>query len=581
MGFTQNEIIATIPKYLHQFIIKQDPDRYSSEDHAVWRYIMRQHLDHLSKYAHPLYIEALEKTGIAIDHLPSIDEMNQCLTRLGWRAVVVNGYIPASAFMEFHAHRILPIALDMRTIDHIHYTPAPDIVHEAGGHAPFIADIDYGEYLQKFGVCGHKALSSKLDLKIYEAIRELSILKEMTGIPQEKIDDCEKRLLALVASDTKPSESSRLTRLYWWTVEYGLVGSVDDYKIFGAGLLSSIAESRSCLDDKKVRKIPLTIDCINTPFDITEPQPQLFVTKSCKHMSQVLEEFANHMCFKKGGADSIQVAIDSEIVATAEYSSGLQVSGQFTTVLKNTAGREIYINTTGPTQLSYQNHELEGHGTDYHAVGFGSPVGKLQNILKNLEDITIDELKDLNVSIGKSVKLEFLSGVTVKGKLGHILRKDSKNLVFTFTDCTVTDINNKILFQPDWGNYDMAVGHRIVSVYGGSADRAKFDTYPPPSKMEIPSRQCSTAQKELFAYYETIRHMREAHKIDIDEFKKIQMFLQKEFPQNWLLRLEMFEIVRSQNHLKNFATTLKNELEDLKNNFSPYRQLIADGLRIL
>ena len=103
--------------------------------------------------------------------------MNDCLRDLDWRAVVVDGFIPPAIFMEFQALKILVIALDMRSADHLLYTPAPDIVHESAGHAPFIVDIDYAEFLQRFGEVGMKAISTKADLEQYEVIRQLSILK--------------------------------------------------------------------------------------------------------------------------------------------------------------------------------------------------------------------------------------------------------------------------------------------------------------------------------------------------------------------------------------------------------------------
>src|SRR5204862_283517 len=87
-----------------------------------------------------------------------------------------------------------------------------------------------------------------------------------------------------------------LSRLHWWTVEYGLIGPLENPKIYGAGLLSSIGESVSCLEPA-VKKIPYSIDAANMPFDITTKQPQLFVCRDFKHLADVLEEFASKMAF--------------------------------------------------------------------------------------------------------------------------------------------------------------------------------------------------------------------------------------------------------------------------------------------
>src|SRR5437764_7399851 len=103
--------------------------------------------------------------------------MNDILAKIGWGAVAVDGFIPPAAFMEFQAYKVLVIACDMRQIHHIEYTPAPDIVHEAAGHAPIIVDREYSNYLQRFGEVGARAMSSKKDFELYQAIRHLSNLK--------------------------------------------------------------------------------------------------------------------------------------------------------------------------------------------------------------------------------------------------------------------------------------------------------------------------------------------------------------------------------------------------------------------
>ena len=103
------------------------------------------------------------------------------------------------------------------------------------------------------------------------------------------------------------SEAAYLARMNWWTVEYGLVGDINDPKIYGAGLLSSVSESQNCLSEK-VQKIPFSLDCINTSYDITEPQPQLFVTPNFAKLSDVLEEMAETMAFRLGGTKGLEKA---------------------------------------------------------------------------------------------------------------------------------------------------------------------------------------------------------------------------------------------------------------------------------
>src|ERR1700720_48763 len=327
-----NAAIAACPKHLLQFAVDQRYDDYTSVDHAVWRFIMRQNIFFLKEYAHKVYFQGLLNTGISFDRIPRIQEMNDILSKIGWGAVAVDGFIPPAAFMEFQAYKVLVIACDMRQIHHIEYTPAPDIVHEAAGHAPIIVDREYSNYLQRFGEVGARAMSSKKDFELYQAIRHLSILKEQPNTPAKEIEAATKLVEYRQKNLGEPSEMALLSRLHWWTVEYGLIGPLDNPKIYGAGLLSSTGESVSCLEPH-VKKIPYSIDAQNVPFDITTKQPQLFVTRDFKQLRDVLEEFASKMAYQVGGLEGINKAIECKNVATCEYSSGLQVSGTFDEVI--------------------------------------------------------------------------------------------------------------------------------------------------------------------------------------------------------------------------------------------------------
>jgi phenylalanine-4-hydroxylase len=235
---TTNENVNRLPVHLRKYIVEQNYQKYTAVDHAVWRYIMRLNYDFLKRTAHKSYLDGLLGTGISIERIPKIDEMNEILSKIGWGAVCVDGFIPPAAFMEFQAYKVLVIAADMRNINHIEYTPAPDIVHEAAGHAPIIVDHAYAEYLRLFGEIGSKAISSKRDNDLYEAVRKLSILKEKSGTAGEEIKKAEQELFDISNDMGKPSEMARLRNLHWWTVEYGLIGELNNPQIYGAGLLS-------------------------------------------------------------------------------------------------------------------------------------------------------------------------------------------------------------------------------------------------------------------------------------------------------------------------------------------------------
>ena len=537
---SQDDLIAALPAHLRPFVKTQDYGTYTPRDQAVWRFVMKHLTRQLAASAHPVYLEGLARTGISVDHIPSIEEMNTCLAHLGWRAVVVDGFIPPAIFMEFQALKILVIALDMRSVEHIFYTPAPDILHESAGHAPFLVDIDYAEFLQRFGEIGMKAIATKQDLEQYEAIRHLSILKECPDSRAEDIEAAEQRLVALAATASAPSEAALLTRLHWWTVEYGLVGDVDDYRIFGAGLLSSLGESMHCLDDDAVHKLPLTVDAVSTAYDITREQPQLFVTKSCKHLSQVLEEFAASMAFKRGGSESLTKAIEAQSVCTAVYNTGVQVSGVFTEVLCDAVGNATYLRTSGQTQLAYGDREILGHGVDHHTEGFGSPVGFLKDFSRCLSEYTIDELKAHNIVVGESVRLEYLSGITVTGVLERVERQNHRNLILSFRDCRVVDLAGRILFDPEWGIYDLAVGARIASVYGGVADREKLQLFKPTPRSD--TIQIASDALLMQAYKDARSLAQSGQPIGVHDLPEGLIAALRAHPQEWLLRAEILEV---------------------------------------
>lgn len=189
-----------LPVHLKKYIVEQDYSRYTPSDQAVWRYIMRQLTDYLSRHAHPCYLEGLKRTGIEVDHIPEIARMSEKLEKFGWRAVPVSGFIPPAAFMELQAYGYLPIASDLRTIDHLLYTPAPDIVHEAAGHAPILIEPEFAAYLKAYAQVARKAIISREDIDQYEAIRILSDAKEDPDSTVAQIATAERKLNEVTAN---------------------------------------------------------------------------------------------------------------------------------------------------------------------------------------------------------------------------------------------------------------------------------------------------------------------------------------------------------------------------------------------
>ena len=574
---TSNPIISKLPKHLRSFIVEQHYDNYTPQDHAVWRYVMRQNIHYLGKVAHASYLEGLKKAGISTEHIPGIEEMNGILSEIGWAAVAVDGFIPPSAFMEFQMHNVLVIAADIRPYNQIEYTPAPDIIHEAAGHAPIIADPEYAEYLRYFGEIGSKAFSSKKDYEMYEAIRHLSILKADPNSTEAAIEKAEKELGELSKEMGMASEMALIRNLHWWTVEYGLIGDLDKPLIYGAGLLSSIGESVGALK-KKVVKLPYSIDAIDYNFDITKPQPQLFVTPDFKYLTTVLDEFANQMALRTGGLDGIMKAIDSGNTATIEYESGLQVSGTFTDVMIHN-GRAIYINSTGPTTLNYKSKILKGHSKRVHKDGFGSPIGKIKGSLKPTRLLNDADLRELGITKGMHCKFEFESGITVEGALLHSVRKDGKLLLLSFADCTVKH-QRKTLFEPLWGTYDMAIGEKIRSAFNGPADAEGFGL-----KYDAPIEKThrikyNVKSKELHRLYYEVSRIR-AQKTGFDKLPVIWKNLKEKHQNEWLLPLEILELLDGDYRNPGMKKEIKNHLTALKNSKPEFSKLITNGVNLV
>jgi len=572
--FEVNEVTKKLPKHLHKFIVKQPYSEYTAQNQAVWRYVMRMNIDYLSKVAHSSYISGLKNTGISIDNIPNMDGMNRILKEIGWAAVSVDGFIPPNAFMEFQAYNVLVIASDMRTINHIEYTPAPDIIHEAAGHAPIIANPEYAEYLRRFGEIGNKAISSSKDYQLYEAIRLLSILKEDPNTPLNKLAEAEKAVKDLQDNMGELSEMAQIRNLHWWTVEYGLIGTVDSPKIYGAGLLSSIGESAWCMK-KEVKKVPYSIDAASANFDITKPQPQLFVTPDFAYLSLVLDEFANTMALRNGGLTGVNKLIKSENLGTIELTTGIQISGVFTKVIQYKNNKVAYIQTQGPTALSNRDKELIGHGTSSHANGFGSPVGKLKGINLPIEDMSPRDLKAYGIYEGEFMNLEFESGVVVKGKAITGTRDlRGKILIISLDECTVT-YKDEILFQPEWGIYDMAIGKEVVSAFSGPADVASFLSMGKLSSTKTHKIVYTDKEKQLYQFYAQVKELREHKTATNKNITTIFNELKTKFQSDWLLCLELYELAL-QNNL-----SIKNEilarLNELKCNKS-YTKLIENGL---
>ena len=570
------KILARLPEHLKQFIVPQNYEQYTSMDQAVWRFVMQKNISFLKNIAHESYIDGLKKAGISVDKIPSIYGMSRILKEIGWAAVAVDGFIPPNAFMEFQANKILVIASDIRQLEHIEYTPAPDIIHEASGHAPIIANPDYAEFLRRLGEIGSKAILSKHDIMLYEAVRELSILKEAGTAKKKKILDAEAAVKKIQEEECVLSEMAQVRNMQWWSVEYGLVGPLENPKLYGAGLLSSIGESAKCLGPR-VKKIPYSLDVINMSFDITRPQPQLYVTPNFAYLMEVLEEFADTLSVRTGGYKGLQKLIDSESVGTIELNTGLQISGVFTRVILDDNNEVVYFKTSGATALAYREKELIGHGVSYHKDGYSSPLGMLKRVGLPLENMTAVDLKAYNFYDGKELSFEFESGVKVRGvNITGMRNVTGKIMIIQLSNCTVT-YKDEVLFKPEFGVFDMAIGNTVVSAFAGAADPCSFPRLYRGPKTSWTQKETNRKTLELNGVAQKIRDFRASGSFSEKNLENIFEVLKQKHPNNWLLALEVLELSKD----VILKERVKKHLSALAFKKPGFNELISSGLELI
>lgn len=511
--------IERLPAHLRRFVVEQDHGAYTPRDHAVWRHILHRLAERLRHTAHESFLSGLAATGIGLERIPSLDEMNTKLEALGWSAVGVRGFIPPAVFTELQSLGVLAIAADIRSHEHIEYTPAPDIVHESAGHAPILGDRRYADYLKRCGEAGFRAIASVEDQAVYEAIRNLSVVKEDPLATEETLRLADERLAAATASRRYVSESTRASRLYWWTAEYGLVGDLADPKIYGAGLLSSLGEAAHCLTPA-VRKVPLSLVCADTEYDITRMQPQLFVARDFDHLFEVLEAFEATLGWRRGGDHGLEEALRARTVNHLVLADGLQLTGKV--VARIPARREVapglataLARLEGPLQLARAGQALERPWPGEALVAFG------QARLPDRGPFSLDLPSGL-----------FLTGFRVGAHEVINLRGHQ---------------DGRPLDLPSWAL--LFLSDQLPSVAGGPADPGAWDAWFGPvggpaegeAEQQARARKADALTPALAELYVQVRNRREGHAIGDDEWQRVVAQC-ADHPEEWLLQSELREL---------------------------------------
>jgi phenylalanine-4-hydroxylase len=219
------------------YVIQQDCSLYTSEQHALWRRLYERQTKLLPGRACDVYIDSLHSLDTSKE-IPNFDKTSEALYKATkWRLVAVPGLIPDLTFFEHLAARRFPVTVWLREPEEFDYIVEPDVFHDFFGHVPLLFNPIFAEYLQEYGKAGLKALGC-------DALKYLA-------------------------------------RLYWYTVEFGLIKTDQGLRVYGAGILSSGGEIDYCLKSPHPRRIMLDVErCMRTLYKIDSYQETYFVIDS-------------------------------------------------------------------------------------------------------------------------------------------------------------------------------------------------------------------------------------------------------------------------------------------------------------
>ncbi len=234
---------GSVPVYTTA-VVEQPWASYSREDHATWAALFERQQEILVGRAAREFLDNQRKFGMTPDAIPKFDELNRVLKRAtGWELVGVEGLLPELTFFEHLANRRFPVTWWIRRPDQIDYISEPDLFHDLFGHVPLLLNPAFADYMQAYGCGGVKA----------------------HGIGAE----------ALV----------NLTRLYWYTVEFGLIKQDDGLRIYGSGIVSSKGESIHCLESPAPNRLGFDLERImRTRYRIDTYQKTYFVIDSYQQL---------------------------------------------------------------------------------------------------------------------------------------------------------------------------------------------------------------------------------------------------------------------------------------------------------
>lgn len=263
-------------KNRNEMFIRQPYELYNEENQEAWRKLYARIKPKWEKYSNPKFLEGVNKLALPPDRIPRLEEINQFLAPLtGFKAKAVSGYIPAYLFFDCLRRREFPTTITIRDLNSLDYLPEPDIFHDVAGHVPMHTDPRFAEVLVRFGEAAHTA-----------------------ALMMKEIKD-EKERVHILESIIKA-----LARFFWFTVEFGLMRSNGELKVYGSGLLSSYGELSHAVDSPNVQRYPFRLEwVINQYFEIHHYQPLLFIVDSFDHLFSEVDRVIEWM--KEGKLNNV------------------------------------------------------------------------------------------------------------------------------------------------------------------------------------------------------------------------------------------------------------------------------------
>ncbi|WP_159875476.1 phenylalanine 4-monooxygenase [Aquitalea denitrificans] len=224
------------------YTLAQPLQRYSAEDHATWATLYQRQSAMLPGRACDQFMQGLQQLEVDADRVPDFERLNtKLLAATGWRLVAVPGLIPDDVFFEHLANRRFPVTWWLREPHQLDYLQEPDVFHDLFGHVPLLMNPVFADYLQAYGQGGMKA-------------------KDLGFLPV-------------------------LARLYWYTVEFGLINTPEGMRIYGAGIVSSKSESLYCLDSDSPNRVGFDLQrLMRTRYRIDTFQKTYFVIDSFQQL---------------------------------------------------------------------------------------------------------------------------------------------------------------------------------------------------------------------------------------------------------------------------------------------------------